>query len=233
MWLHDDLKVELLATEPPQTPPDTYLLDFEAGEAAWRQFKTMNDSIVTRLFHGLQRSTLLCTVCGFESATFETFSVLSLPLAIGGSLRHCLDQYVRGDLITDWRCSKCRRQQDVYKKLNLWRLPPVVIFHLKRFGFSGGTARKVHAQVTFPLRDLDLSQLAIGPHPNTHSMVYDLFGVVEHHGSQHSGHYTAYCFNQPAASWFFTNDTVVKESPTHNVREATAYILYYKARAVA
>ncbi|XP_043188368.1 ubiquitin carboxyl-terminal hydrolase 11-like isoform X2 [Amphibalanus amphitrite] len=236
-WLHDDLNIAAAAGAPPQRPSADNLPDHEAGEAVWRQFRRANDSIVTRLFHGLQKSTLLCTACGFESATFETFSLLSLPLPLPSagraSLYHCLDQYVRGDLTNDWSCPKCRRRHDVYKKLDLWRLPPVVILHLKRFSFAGSTARKAHAQVSFPLRDLDLSQLAIGPHPDSHSLVYDLYGVVEHHGSQHSGHYTAYCFNHPAASWLFIDDTVVKESSAASVRDATAYLLCYNAREVA
>ena len=42
--------------------------------------------------------------------------------------------------------------------------------------------------------------LVISWYPDAHSLVYDLYGVVEHHGSQHSGHHTAYCLNQPAAT---------------------------------
>ena len=51
------------------------------------------------------KSTLLCTACRFESATFETFSLLLLPIVVPVegmcSLYHCLDQYVRDNLITD------------------------------------------------------------------------------------------------------------------------------------
>ena len=233
-WLHEDLNVIEMATSPTSSPPGNSLPDIEAAESVWRRFRRLNDSIVTRLFYGLQKSTLSCTACGLESATFETFSLLSLPLAVPtegrSTLYQCLDQYVRGDLITDWTCPKCRRSHDVFKKLDIWRLPSVLILHLKRFSFAGSTSRKTHSQVSFPLSDLDLSQLVIGPHPDTHGMVYDLYGVVEHHGSQHSGHYTAYCFNQPAASWFFINDTQVKESTAARVRDATAYLLCYSAR---
>ena len=63
-------------------------------------------------------------------------------------------------------------------------------------------------------------------------MVYDLYGVMEHHGSQHSGHYTAYCFSQPAASWFFIDDTQVKEITAARVGNSTAYLLCYSAREV-
>ena len=232
-WLHDELNVAAAASARPTTPASTDLTASETAETVWRQFQRVNDSIVTRLFHGLQKSTLLCTACGFESVTFETFSLLSLPLAEPpvdcGSLYHCLEQYVRGDLITDWTCPKCQCCHDAHKKLDLCRLPPVLILHLKSFSFAGNATRKTHVQVSFPLRDLDLSQLAIGTHPS-HSLVYDLYGVVEHHGSQHRGHYTAYCFNQPAASWFSMNDNAVRESSAGKVKDATAYLLCYHAR---
>ena len=235
-WLHHDLNVASAAAASPPSPPTDGLSDFQAAEAAWRQFRRAHDSIVTRLIHGLQKSTLMCTACGFESTTFETFSLLSLPLTAptvdGCSLYHCLDQYVRGDPINDWTCPECQRQHDVDKKLDLWRLPQVLILHLKRFSFAGRTSRKSHVQVSFPLRDLDLGQLAIGPYPDTHSLVYDLYGVVEHHGSQHNGHYTAYCLNQPAATWFFLDDTAVREVSAGRVREAMAYLLCYSARNV-
>ena len=192
-WIHDDLSIGLTAEGPPPRSPAADLSNFEAGEAAWWQFRQHDDSIVSRLFHGLQKSTLLSTVCRYESADFETFSVLSLPIVVPVegmcSLYHCLDQYVRGDLITDWTCPKCRQRRDAHQKLWIWRLPPVIIFHLKRFSFIGGAARKSHLQVSFPLHDLDLSQLVTGPQTDTHSLVYDLYGVVEHHSSQQSGHY--------------------------------------------
>ena len=237
-WLHDDLNVAPggaggLVASPSSTAGG--LPDHEAADRAWRQFRRANDSIIVRLFHGLQKSSVLCAACGFESATFETFSVLSLPLPAGAggsldSLYHCLEQYIRGDLIKGWSCTQCHRRREVYKKLDLWRLPLTIIFHLKRFSFTGGLVRKVNGHVSFPLRDLDLSQLVIGPHPHSHGLVYDLCGVVEHHGSQQSGHYTAFCFNQPVARWFFMNDKTVEETSTAIVKKANAYMLCYTAR---
>ncbi|XP_037092293.1 ubiquitin carboxyl-terminal hydrolase 11-like [Pollicipes pollicipes] len=237
-WLHDDLNVAPEPSGAAPLPTPEGLSNFEAAERTWRQFRRANDSIVVNLFHGQQKSTLLCTACGFESATFETFSLLSLPLAAGAStsrssLYHCLEQYVHGDLINGWTCPKCRRRHDVYKKFDIWRMPPVLILHLKRFSFGGSTMRKAHGHVSFPLRDLDFSQLSIGPHPETHSLVYDLYAVVEHHGSPHSGHYTAFCFNQPAARWFFVDDVMLKETAAAKVKDASAYMLCYAARDVA
>ena len=138
-----------------------------------------------------------------------------------GPIQEPIQEYVRGDLITDCSCPKCR-QSHVFKKLDIWRLPPVLILHLRRFSFAGSITRKAHSQVSFPPSDLVPSQLAIGLHPDTHGMVYDLYGVVEHHGSQHSGHYTAYCLNQSAASWFFISDNQVKKGTAARVCDPTA-----------
>ena len=234
-WLHDDLNVvaaAALSPPSPQPPPEDQS-DSESAENAWRLFQRANDSIEARLFHGLQKSALHCTSCGYESATFETFSLLSLPLAAGaaGDIYSCLEQYVRGDLVSDWCCPQCSRVQDTCKKLDLWRLPQVVILHLKRFGFANGTTRKAYGQVSFPLRDLDLGQLVIGRHPDFHGLTYDLYGVIQHHGSHRSGHYTAFCYNKPAERWFLADDSTVKETTTDRVKDASAYILCYAVKS--
>ena len=116
-------------------PPAVDLSDFDTGQAAWRQFRRPNYSTVTRLFHGLLQSALSCSTCGFDSAAFDTFSLLPLPLAVPvegmDSLYHSLDQCVRDDFITDWTCPKCRQRRNVHKEINIWRFPPVVILHLE------------------------------------------------------------------------------------------------------
>jgi len=271
-WLNDDLNVAMVATTRAMAKQVYGLPDAAAAERVWRQFLRTDSSIVTDLFYGLQKSTLTCRACGAESSTFETFSVLSLPLAdkfsgvsnasssgssgsqhegpgaVGsgnggslvagaaavGSLYQCLQQYIRGDLITDWTCPHCHQcSHDCFKKLDIWRLPPVIVLHLKRLSFTAaGAVHKEHAHVAFPLRDLDLSQLAIGPAPPqaASSAVYDLYAVVEHHGSSQSGHYTACCYNRQAARWYHMDDVRVKEVPEVEVREAQAYMLCYAAK---
>ena len=208
----------------------------EAVEVVWRRFQQDKSSIISRLFYGLQRSTLYCAACGYKSFKTETFSVLSLPLVLKeehSSLYHCLEQYTHGDTVTDWTCSSCCETNEAHTGLESWHLPPVIIFHLKRFRFSGITTQKIDTRVSFPLQDLDLSQLAADPCSGPRSMIYDLYGVVEHHGSHHSGHYTAYCLNQPAGRWLFTNDSNVQECTAAKVKDATAYILFYVKSASA
>lgn len=49
------------------------------------------------------------------------------------------------------------------KKLEIWRLPPVMVIHLKRFQFTQTYRRKLVSLVEFPIEDLDLSS-CVAPH---------------------------------------------------------------------
>lgn len=62
-------------------------------------------------------------------------------------------------------------QVRAFKKLELWRLPPVLVVHLKRFSYGrdsgysiygGGSRGKVGKLVTFPIEGLDLSRHVLG-----------------------------------------------------------------------
>lgn len=51
------------------------------------------------------------------------------------------------------RCARCKEFHDHTMKLGVWRAPPVLVIHLKRFDRS----RKLLNLVDYPTRDLDLS----------------------------------------------------------------------------
>ncbi|ETE63261.1 Ubiquitin carboxyl-terminal hydrolase 32, partial [Ophiophagus hannah] len=54
-------------------------------------------------------------------------------------------------------CSKCRTHCLATKKLDLWRLPPILIIHLKRFQFVNGRWIKSQKIVKFPRESFDPS----------------------------------------------------------------------------
>jgi ubiquitin carboxyl-terminal hydrolase 4/11/15 len=52
------------------------------------------------------------------------------------SLDSCFSAFSREELLTgadQWYCSKCKEQRDILKKLELYRLPKILIIQLKRF----------------------------------------------------------------------------------------------------
>eukprot|EP00488_Nonionellina_sp_1-RS-2012_P002804 TRINITY_DN5668_c0_g1_i1.p1 TRINITY_DN5668_c0_g1~~TRINITY_DN5668_c0_g1_i1.p1 ORF type:complete len:116 (+),score=21.27 TRINITY_DN5668_c0_g1_i1:37-384(+) len=47
----------------------------------------------------------------------------------------CLKLYTAAEVLDDvvWKCPACHRQGQPSKQLHLWRLPQILIIHLKRF----------------------------------------------------------------------------------------------------
>uniref|UniRef100_H3HDU5 ubiquitinyl hydrolase 1 n=1 Tax=Phytophthora ramorum TaxID=164328 RepID=H3HDU5_PHYRM len=78
-------------------------------------------------------------------------------------LSHCLDAFTSEEKISEGYCSSCRHHQEMTKKLEIWRLPPVMVVHLKRFQYTQTYRRKLASLVEFPIHDLDLSS-CVAPH---------------------------------------------------------------------
>ncbi|KAG8122653.1 putative Ubiquitin carboxyl-terminal hydrolase 32 isoform X1 protein [Naja naja] len=63
-------------------------------------------------------------------------------------------------------CSKCRTHCVATKKLDLWRLPPILIIHLKRFQFVNGRWIKSQKIVKFPRESFDPSAFLMPRDPS-------------------------------------------------------------------
>lgn len=91
------------------------------------------------MFFGQIRSTLKCIDCLQESPTYEGFSNLSLELPVNNKeydLYDCLDSYFDGEYIDGWLCPKCEKNRRAIKKLDISKLPEILVIHLKRFVIS-------------------------------------------------------------------------------------------------
>lgn len=207
-----------------------HLDDFKAAEHAWQKHKQLNESIIVALFQGQFKSTVQCLTCHRKSRTFEAFMYLSLPLASTSkcTLQDCLRLFSKEEKLTDnnrFYCSHCRARRDSLKKIEIWKLPPVLLVHLKRFSYDGRWKQKLQTSVDFPLENLDLSQYVIGPKNNLKK--YNLFSVSNHYGGLDGGHYTAYCKNAARQRWFKFDDHEVSDISVSSVKSSAAYILFY------
>ena len=79
------------------------------------------------------------------------------------TLEDCLDAFSKQEKVPDAYCSKCNDLRDQSKEMTLWRLPPVIIIHLKRFQW-GELRRKLRDLVEFPTEGLDFSRIVAGAH---------------------------------------------------------------------
>ena len=87
-------------------------------------------------------------------------------------------------------CPSCKQHRQASKKLDLWRLPEILIVHLKRFSYSQLLRDKLETFVDFPLDELDLTGfLSHDSDPSLNH--YRLYAISNHFGNMGSGHYTA------------------------------------------
>lgn len=87
-------------------------------------------------------------------------------------------------------CPNCKEHRQASKKLDLWRLPEILVIHLKRFSYTRFLKNKLETFVDFPIDDFDLSNYVI--HKNTVRHRYMLYAVSNHYGGMGGGHYTAF-----------------------------------------
>lgn len=108
--------------------------------------------------------------------------------------------YFFGERISGWNCSFCKGPRDAIKKLDISKLPPILVIHLKRFNVdlesSTNTYKKKQNSVKFPLTGLDVHNYIAPSERNSERVsnaVYNLYGVSNHYGTMERGHYTAFC----------------------------------------
>ncbi|XP_053969324.1 ubiquitin carboxyl-terminal hydrolase 8 isoform X1 [Anastrepha ludens] len=226
-WLHSDLQT----LHVPEKTRD----NITPSEKAWLEFTKAKESLILHLFYGQIKSTVKCVDCNKESATYECFSNLSLELPSNANvcfLTQCMDMYFSGELIHGWNCPNCKKKRDAVKKLDISKLPPVLVIHLKRFYADtdavGNSYKKKQNYVRFPLENLDMTPyIAKSESRSATPKTYQLYGVSNHYGSMESGHYTAFCKSGNYGRWFKFDDQVVTPLDTSNVVSSAAYILFY------
>jgi ubiquitin carboxyl-terminal hydrolase 4/11/15 len=162
------------------------------------------------------------------------------------TLQDCLDLFVQSeDLKEDdaWFCSKCKSHVPASKKMELWRVPDVLIIHLKRFSKQASSfsfsmlpcsppaGSKIEEFVDFPVKDLDVtpylssssSKLCFGPSVPK----YHLYAVINHMGRANFGHYTS--FAHDGEGWkHFDDDKVSPVSDEAHLVNKSAYVLFYR-----
>ncbi|KAK4337397.1 hypothetical protein RND71_043344 [Anisodus tanguticus] len=111
------------------------------------------------------------------------------------TLEDCLKIFTDKEILSledSWYCPKCKKPQKACKQLTIWRLPEILIIHLKRFSYKHCTRDKIDNFIEFPLYGLDLKNFCSSSQRNLENKtIYDLFAVINHFGGIYGGHYTA------------------------------------------
>lgn len=112
----------------------------------------------------------------------------SKKLAESVPLGTCLDSFTKEEELSEdekYLCSKCGSHQLATKKLQIWRLPPILIVHLKRFQPVQGRWIKSHKVVNFPFKDFYPNRyLADVPHRTTEAANNPSLKEIENEGEE-------------------------------------------------
>lgn len=154
------------------------------------------------------------------------------------TLSDCLDEFTKEEELSEedlWYCPKCKKHQRATKKFDLWRMPEIMVVHLKRFSHSRTWRDKIDALIDFPASELDLTDrvLSIEDHASVKEedrLVYDLYGVDNHYGGLGGGHYTSFAQNFEDGNWYNFDDSHVTKVDVNDVKTTAAYLLFYKRR---
>lgn len=148
------------------------------------------------------------------------------------TLFSCLDAFLKEEPLGPddmWYCPSCKEHRQASKKLDLWRLPEILVVHLKRFSYSRFLKNKLDTFVNFPVRNLDLSKyVKHNAAAASQSHVYELYGVDNHYGGLGGGHYSAYTKLVDEDSWYHFDDSHVSPASEDSIKTSAAYLLFYR-----
>ena len=313
----EDVEVSTVDAEGNVTTRDEEVVAAEA----WGNYLKRDRSVIVDQFQGQLKSTIRCKSCGYETAKFDPFMYLTLPLpdaaGAGGELQleECLQAYMAAEELSEdnmWRCPKCKDFRAATKSFELWKVPHQLVLVLKRFKIDGrGRQTKRRECVQAPLEGLDLASFVGGapfvsphePRNNRSSSVsfapppgypppaaapapscggasssstrqskggeeaggssgaapapssdadaaaaaaamaaplstryggklpkYHLYAACNHHGTMHSGHYTATARHHEDGMWYTYNDKRCSPTEPQHVVNADNYILFFEQR---
>ncbi|XP_071960170.1 ubiquitin carboxyl-terminal hydrolase 19-like [Antedon mediterranea] len=155
------------------------------------------------------------------------------------TLVHCIDLFTRPEKLSKeeaWYCPKCKEHREATKEMSIWRLPSTLIIQLKRFSFKNALWRdKINKKIVYPTRGLNLTDYVYGLHSGP--AIFDLYGVINHHGGLLGGHYVAFarlpgiehCHSNDIG-WRLFDDSIVRAVDEKYVVTQSAYLLFYRQR---
>jgi ubiquitin C-terminal hydrolase len=228
---HNSLSREIKMNISGQVENETDTIALQCFEMIKNMY-TKEYSEIWNLFYAVHVS----EICNLETGKRikiipEPYFMIDLPIPQNNkspSLIDCFDYYVEGEILEGdnaWFNDETNEKINIKKKIQFWSFPNILVIDFKRFNFKN---QKNQILISFPLDDLDLSKYVIGYKKNSYK--YELYGICNHSGGVHGGHYTAYVKNANG-KWYHFNDTSVSEvGIIDSIISPKAYCLFYRKK---
>lgn len=210
-------------------------VDPRIQQDAQEYMKALLEVTSTKLYKGEGKSVLEVTEeeaedIGESVSKEKTESFTDLSLDLRPTLQEAISALQEPEVLQDKWKTPGHGYRSATKKWIVSSLPDVLLFHLKRFAFSGGSITKLGAPLDFPLDFVNYFN------QNEH---YRLHAVVVHAGDGLSGHYYAFIDPKLDGRWKRFDDTRVSDVDVETVLKESigigndqislgAYLLQYK-----
>lgn len=195
-----------------------------------KSIKSNCDCIAHSLYQGYLKSTIICSKCKKNNkTTIDPIMDISLEIKNMTILDECLENFHKWENLTDfdYQCRECNSSNSALRQLSITKLPPVLVFQLKRFEhLINGKSVKLDNYISFS-RYLDMKKYY--EYESDKEIVhtnYELIGVISHHGTVDQGHYISTCKINDGR-WFRFNDSMVTLVNEEDVLKEQAYLLFY------
>lgn len=173
----------------------------------------------------------------------------------------CLNEFTKEERLGEsdpWYCPTCKDFKQASKKFDLWKVPDILVVHLKRFSSGRISRDKIDSVIDFPISGLNLTERVKGAKAvqqlheeesdddklmesigsldanddavEADAPIYDLYAVDNHYGGLGGGHYTAYAKNPEDDKWYYYDDSSVRPANIEDSKSSAAYLLFYRRR---
>ncbi|MCO5585236.1 hypothetical protein L7F22_039169 [Adiantum nelumboides] len=179
------------------------------------------------------------------------------------TIEDCLNEFTKEEQLGEsdpWYCPNCKEFKQATKKFDLWKVPDILVVHLKRFSGGRISRDKIDSLIDFPIDGLDLTDRVEGAKSvqqihdeegeegdklmesigsldanddavESDAPLYDLYAVDNHFGGLGGGHYTAYAKHPETEQWHYFDDSSVRSVHDPNeTKSSAAYLLFYRRR---
>ena len=189
-------------------------------------------TILHKIFGGYIKSEKQCTICQKISPKYDAFMDLSLDIGDEddssiSSLRDALNHYTNAELLTkDDKpyCEECEENTTTTKTITLFKLPQILIIHLRRFDYETQQKNSKAISISETLNVTDFCSEAAS------TVTYTLSGVIVHRGEAgsflKSGHFLTYIKKN---EWYQKNDSKVRNVVSFDdICKEDGYIFFFK-----
>nr|CAB3267559.1 U4/U6.U5 tri-snRNP-associated protein 2 [Phallusia mammillata] len=218
--------------------------------------KKRNSSIITKTFQGEmkvfsrkipnpelsdeQKKELLTTEEYQETMTKTPFLYLALDLPAAPLYKDELEHNIIPQIPLSTLLAKFNglvekeykgKRDSTMKRFELTRLPPFLIFYIKRFTRNLFFTEKNPTIVNFPVKNIDLEEL-IAADANVPNTCYDLVANIVHDGdpNEGKGSYRAHVLHPGSKQWYELQDLHVSDILPQMITLSEAYIQIWALR---